>query len=78
MDKEIIYKGKLEVDQQSLKIVIEAGLDEAGTARFYALVDNEKSVELLHNPDTHQWEELKNGATQLAKACGEIVDGFYS
>lgn len=55
MDKDIIFEGKIKVDDQSHKVIIASGLDEAGTARFCATVDKQPPVELLHNPDTHLW-----------------------
>ncbi len=77
MDKETIYEGKLKVDHQSHKVVIESRSDGAGNVRFYAFVDKGDSLELMHNPDTHQWEE-KDGETELAKLCGAIIEDYYA
>jgi hypothetical protein len=78
MDKEIIYVRKLKVDHQSHKIIIESRSDGAGNTRFYASVDKGESLELLHNPDSHQWEESKVGETELAKLCEAIIEDYYS
>jgi hypothetical protein len=78
MDKEIIFEGKIKVDDQLHKVSIQSGLDEAGTARFYATVDKQPPVELFHNPDTHLWEQLKVGETELAQVCGEVIEAYYA
>ncbi len=78
MDKETIYEGKLKVDRQLLKVVIASRSDGAGNIRFYAFVDKGDSLELMHNPDTHQWEELKGGETEIAKLCGAIIEDYYA
>jgi hypothetical protein len=77
MKKETIYKGKIQLDHQSLKITIDTGLDDAGATRYYVVTAKQESIELVHNPDTHQWEQLKTGATRLSRICGSIIEAYY-